>query len=252
MAIFKTPFLACPNRFKRHKQGRSEKHEEKRLVSQFVEGRRASLLTQREDLEDLIATCTSWDTSIRDLPSIPKRTDLCWMFCSNLLSEARGLRIELLKLQQDLGALDLPGNETGILEEVFRAVHQRLVEMPSFDAVRADTLLLARSRIRLWHRSRVRKHALTFETAAQHFQAARGRVQNFRTCLAVDHRQELDLRTERVLDDANMLGRSSCIIRPAKMTRDSERRKRPWLLHRFSTSSSNVSRSTLVAAPLLK
>lgn len=36
-----------------------------------------------------------------------KSKDRCWMSCSDLISEVQVLRTELLKLQQDVVALDL-------------------------------------------------------------------------------------------------------------------------------------------------
>lgn len=235
-------------RFKGQKRSTSETLEEKQAVSKFVSGRRASLLTHKQVLKDLIVMCTSWDTIIHDLPIIPRRNDRCWIFCSDLISEALGLRTELLKLRQDTTAVDLLENEIEILEAVVRFAHQQLVAVPSFDGILADGKLLAASNIRLWYRSRVRKHARTLKTAAIHFQAARGRVQKFRTDLAVDHGWELDGVAEKVLEEMRVRRRPSCVIRPARVRRDDVEKTRPWLLHRISTKWSSVSQSTLQAA----
>lgn len=238
--------LASLSPLKWHQMSRAGLLEEKQEISQLVNGRRPSLLTQKQDLKDLLATCTSWDTTIHALPAIPKRKDRCWVFCSDLVSEAQGLKIELLKLQQDVAGLDLQENEIGILEEVVRFVDQQLVEMPSFDGILADGKLLARSNIRFWHCSRVRKHAWTFGAAARCFQAARGRVQDFRTSLAMDHAY-WDVVTEGILEDRTVLAGSPSAIRPAEIKRDDGRMNRPWLLQRISTGLSRLSSSILQA-----
>lgn len=45
---------------------------DKELSLESADGRGASPLTQEEDFRDLIAICTSWETLIHALPSIPK------------------------------------------------------------------------------------------------------------------------------------------------------------------------------------
>jgi hypothetical protein len=248
MAISKNPVLACLNRLEGRKRNQARPLEEEQVIPQIARGLGASLLTQKEDLNDLIVTCISWDTVIRDLPPIPKRRkDQCWAFCADLTSEVRGLRIELLKLKQDLVALELRESEIAILKEVVRYAHGEMVGIPNFDRVIADRKLLARSRVRFWHCSRIRKHTRTFEIAAQHCQAARDRVQNFRVGLAADC-GDLEMTIKHAVDGSKVQERSSRVIRPARMARDDGKGRPPWLLHRISTSWSSLSRSALLAA----
>jgi hypothetical protein len=236
MAISKNPVLAYLNRLKARKRNQARPLEEEQVIPQIAHGLRASLLMQKQDLNDLIVTCISWDTVIRDLPRIPRRRkDQCWALCADLTSEVQGLRIELLKLKQDVVALELRENELAVLEEVVRYAHREMVGIPNFDRVLADKRLLARSKVRFWHCSRVGKHAQTLEVAAQHFQAARDRVQGFRMSLAA-------------VDGAKARERSSRVIRPARMARDDGKGRRPWLLHRISTSWSSLSGSAMLAA----
>ncbi|KAF7511890.1 hypothetical protein GJ744_003123 [Endocarpon pusillum] len=94
---------------------------------------------------------------IRDLPIIPKRKDMCKMFCTDLSSDVQRRRTELLKLQQSILELDVRENGVGVLEEVVRFVDEQLVAEPSFDGILVDRKVLARPRISFWHRSRVKK-----------------------------------------------------------------------------------------------
>lgn len=138
------------------------------------------------------------------------------MFCTDLSSEVQRLRTELLKLQQNILELDLQENEVGVLEEVVRFVDAQLAEEPSFDGILVDRKVLARPRIRFWHRSRVDKHCLTFEDATRRFQAARGCVQRSRARLAMDSGC-LDVRDQEILDRV-LLGRAStCRRRPTDL-----------------------------------
>jgi hypothetical protein len=248
MAISENPVLAYLNRLRARKRNQARPLEEEQVIPQITHGLRASLLMQKQDLNDLIVTCISWDTVIRDLPRIPKRRkDQCWAFCADLTSEVQGLRIELLKLKQDVVALELRENELAVLEEVVRYAHREIVGIPNFDRVLADKRLLARSKIRFWHCSRVGKHAQTLEVAAQHFQAARDRVQSFRMSLAADHGR-VEMTIEHAVDGAKGRARSSRVIRPARMAREDGKGRRPWLLHRISTSWSSLSGSAMLAA----
>lgn len=209
-------FLACLDLSRRCAKIRAGRLEEKQPTSKVIHGRRASLLTQKQDLKDLIATCAGWDTMIRDLLIIPNRKDMCRMFCTDLSSEVQRLRTELLKLQHTILELDLQENEVGVLEEVVRFVDEQLVEEPSFNGILVDRKVLARPRIRFWYRSRVKKHCLTFEDAARRFRAARGCVQRFRARLAMDSGC-LDVRDQEILDRV-LLGRgSTCRRRPTDL-----------------------------------
>jgi hypothetical protein len=232
----KRPVSACLRQLKWHRRNKARKLKEEEIISQLTGNERAALLTQKHDLIELIATCTDWNSVILDLPAaIPKRKDKCWMFCSDMASELQGLRRELLKLQQDVATLHLREIEVRSLGEVVHFVHQKVLKMPNLDSILADREFLARESIGLWHRSRIKKHALAFGTAAQCSQAAREQVQKFRTSLAVDHGY-MDVVAEQALGGPKVAVCSSGVIQPVKM-------KRSWLPQRISTTFSTLNRS---------